>query len=237
MAGDLVLKAVVTGAASGIGFAISELLRNRGWEVCGIDLHAGGGIVAADVSDPEAMEAAARQIGDGPFNAVISAAGIWDMRDDRHSHVDLGLWERTWRINVTGTMLTLRNFEPRMAEGSCFVTFGSVAALAGMPKRDAYTASKGAVVALSRAWAADLIRKRIRVNCVCPGPTATAMTAEVLTQSDLNLPLGRAAHADEVAAVVASIVSPEMSYLSGAILPIDGGLTATMPNVPLVPRK
>jgi NAD(P)-dependent dehydrogenase (short-subunit alcohol dehydrogenase family) len=229
-------RAVVTGAASGIGAATVQVLRERGWDVRGIDLNARKGIVQADVSDADTMMRAAAELGSDPLDAVIAAAGIWDPRDGRHSNVPLDVWERTWSVNVTGTMLTLRTLEKRLRAGSSFVTVGSVVALAAMPGRDAYTASKGAIVALTRAWAADLIRKGIRVNCVCPGPTSTPMTEAALRDGELQLPLGRAASAVEVASVIVGIVDLESSYLNGAVIPVDGGLSSTLGTVPLTPR-
>jgi NAD(P)-dependent dehydrogenase (short-subunit alcohol dehydrogenase family) len=129
-------------------------------------------------------------------------------------------------VNVTGTMLTLRAFAPRLTTGSAVTTIASVVALAGFPKRDAYTASKGAIVALSRAWAADLIGHGIRVNCVCPGVTSTPMATTVTDVEHPDLPLGRPATPAEVAEVIVAISEPAASYLSGAIVPVDGGLTA-----------
>ena len=234
-------RAVITGAASGIGKATAALLAERGWEVTGVDLAGGDGIVVADVTDADSLKAAAQAAGPEPVDALVAAAGIWDERDDRHSTVDLGVWERTWRVNVTGTMLTVRSFEHLLVPGSSIVTLGSVAALVAMPRRDAYTASKGAIVALTRAWAADLIRRGVRANCICPGPTATPMTAAAMGQGgaelERELPLGRAAEAAEVAAVIAGVVDPAATYLNGAVIPVDGGLTAALGTVDLTPRK
>ncbi len=138
--------ALVTGAASGIGAATVELLASDGWRVQGLDIAGGAGVERADVSDPESLADAAEVLGDGPLHALVCAAGIWLVDDDRYSSVDLGVWERTWSVNVTGTMLTLRTFAPRLVPGSAVVTIASVAAMAGFPRRDAYTASKGAVL-------------------------------------------------------------------------------------------
>lgn len=229
--------ALVTGAASGIGRATAEALRERGWRVSGLDLAPEEGLIQADISNQESLSAAAEKLGSERLDALIAAAGIWDARDERHSKLDLEVWERTWRVNVTGTLLTVRSFEHLLGPGSSIVTLGSVAALAGMPRRDAYTASKGAIVALTRSWAADLIRSGIRANCVCPGPTATPMTAAALGSEEPPLPLGRPAHAAEVATVIAAVVDPDASYLNGAVIPVDGGLTAALGTVDLRPRS
>ena len=238
--------AVVTGAASGIGAVTSQLLRDQGWRVLGLDLQAGTSsgidtdtdtdIVATDITDEVALAAAALHLGDGGLDALVCSAGVWLPGDDRYASVDLDVWARTLAVNVTGTMLTLRTFAPHLRAGGSVVTIGSIAALTGIPKRDAYTASKGAVVALTRAWAADLIRLGIRVNCVAPGQVATPMTAHVTGLDHSRLPLGREADPLEVARVIAALCDPGLGYLNGAIIPVDGGLTAASGLVPLSPR-
>jgi 3alpha(or 20beta)-hydroxysteroid dehydrogenase len=130
-------------------------------------------------------------------------------------------------------MLTLRAFAPALAPGAGVVTLGSLAALAGIPRRDPYTASKGAVVSLSRAWAADLVRRGVRVNCVAPGVVATPMT-ERTSGDDLELPLGRAATPDEIADVIVGTTTS--GYLNGAVIPVDGGVTAAARWSPIAPR-
>ena len=224
--------AVVTGAASGIGAATCARFRADGWDVVGLDLHASEGVVAADVSDPEAMAAVAAGL-DQPVHALVCSAGIWHPDDDRYTRVGLDVWEQTWRVNVTGTMLTLRAFAPLLAEGGSVMTVASLAALAGIPRRDAYTASKGAIVSLTRAWAADLIRGGVRVNCVAPGVIETPMNAR-LGDEELPLPLGRRGTPEEIAEVIVSATAA--GYLNGAIIPIDGGVTAAARYSPLTPR-
>jgi NAD(P)-dependent dehydrogenase (short-subunit alcohol dehydrogenase family) len=225
--------AVVTGAASGIGAAVSARFAANGWDVLRLDRATGPGVVAADVTDPDSLAAAADALGGRPVGALVPAAGVWLEGDHRYSKVDLDVWETTWRVNVTGTMLTLRAFAPLLASGAGVVTVGSLAALAGIPRRDAYTASKGAVVALTRAWAADLIRQGVRVNCVAPGVVATPMT-ERTAGEDLDLPLGRAATPDEIAEVIVGAATA--GYLNGAVIPIDGGVTAAARWSPIAPR-
>jgi NAD(P)-dependent dehydrogenase (short-subunit alcohol dehydrogenase family) len=228
--------AVVTGAASGIGSAVVSLLKERGWDVVGVDRSQGPGIVKADVSNEDDMLAAAAAVQGRRVDALVCAAGIWDKDDDRYTSVSASVWERTWAVNVTGTMLSLRAFAPLMGSGGSVVTIASMAAISGIPKRDAYTASKGAVLALSRAWAADLIRLGIRVNTLAPGIVETPMTEHVSGEYASTLPLGRAATAREVAAVVALLAGPDSSYLNGVVVPVDGGLTAVNSLVGLAPR-
>lgn len=138
-------------------------------------------------------------------------------------------------------MLTVRAFRPKLSNDGSIVLVSSVAALRAMPLADAYTASKGALVALTRSWSVDYGRFGIRVNCVCPGPTATDMMAGVIEQfagsQQLQLPQQRMARPEEVAAVIAFLVSPESSYLSGAIIPIDGGAAAHSAGMPFLKRR
>ena len=233
---------MVTGAGSGIGRATADRLHADGWRVLGLDLRppeAGSGpeVVAADVTDLPSLEAAAARLGDTPVDALVLAAGIWSPQDDRYTSVPLDVWDRTLAVNVTGTMLSLRAFAPRLRPGSSVVTVASIAAISGIPRRDAYTASKGAVVALTRAWAADLVRLGVRVNCVAPGPVATPMTAHVTGLDTAALPLGREAEPTEVVEVVLGLLNPAATYLNGAVIPVDGGLTAGSALVSLSPRR
>lgn len=228
--------AVVTGAASGIGAAVVTRLERDGWEVIGLDRTAGPGIVAADVTREDQLADAAESLGDRRVDALVCAAGIWDRDDDRYTSVSAEVWERTWAVNVTGTMLTLRAFAPLMGAGGSVITIASMAAISGIPKRDAYTASKGAVLALSRAWAADLIRLGIRVNTLAPGIVETPMTDHIEGAYASSLPLGRPAAAEEVASVIASLAGPDTSYLNGVVIPVDGGLTAVNSLVTVAPR-
>lgn len=225
---------LVTGAASGIGAASRSELSRLGWDVVGLDLAGGDGVIQADVSDDTAMARAASQLGDRELNGLVCAAGIWDVADDRYATVTAEVWHRTWAVNVTGTMLTMRHFAPRLRSGGAAVTFASMAALVGMPRRDAYTASKGAIVALSRAWAADLIRQGVRVNCLAPGVVATPMTAARIGDGASDLPLGRAATPTEIAGVVAAVL--DATYLNGTLIPVDGGVTAASSFFSLAPR-
>lgn len=229
--------AVVTGAASGIGAAAASRLRSDGWDVLGIDRDSGSGIVTADVTSEGDLMAAAEELGGRQVHALVCAAGVWDQSDDRYTSVSMQVWERTWAVNVTGTMLSLRAFAPLMRAGGSVVTIASMAALSGIPRRDAYTASKGAVLALSRAWAADLIRLGIRVNTLAPGIVETPMTSHIDGEYAASLPLGRPATADEVAAVIASLAGPDSSYLNGVVVPVDGGLTAVNSLVSVAPRR
>jgi NAD(P)-dependent dehydrogenase (short-subunit alcohol dehydrogenase family) len=231
-------QAVVTGAASGIGRATVDALRWRGWDVAGLDIAVGrdSEIIPVDVSNEASLRRVAAGLSLQMLNALVCCAAIWAHDDDRFSAVSSDAWASTWSVNVTGTMNSLRVFVPSMVSGASIVTLGSVVSLVGMPRRDAYTASKGAIVALTRAWAADLIRDGIRVNCVCPGVTATPMTKDELirTGDNLPLPLGRPASAREIADVICLCL--DATYLNGAVIPVDGGWTSTSLATPITPR-
>jgi NAD(P)-dependent dehydrogenase (short-subunit alcohol dehydrogenase family) len=228
--------AVITGMSSGLGKATGDRLRRDGWDVVGIDLTPAEGCIETDVSNDESVAAAAASLEGRKIDALVCAAGIWSPKDDRYATVDLDVWRRTWEVNVTGTMLCVRHFAPLLNPGSGIVTFASIAALTGMPRRDSYTASKGAIVALTRAWATDLVRLGIRVNCVAPGVVETPMTDVQSGAAGLDLPLGRMATAEEIADVVVSTLGEHATYLNGAILPIDGGLTASSRLAVITPR-
>lgn len=229
--------AVVTGGASGIGKATADLFEQRGWDVVRIDRTAGDGVCTADITDFESLDTVVQTLAGRRVDALVCAAGILLAADNRYSNVDLEAWDRTQAVNVKGTMLTLRAFAPLLSAGSAVVTVASMAALVGIPKHDAYTASKGAIVALTRAWATDLIRFGIRVNAVAPGVVETPMTVNSRAQDEGRLPLGRAATPFEIASVIFSLALPESGYLNGAVVPVDGGATAASRLVSLSPRR
>jgi NAD(P)-dependent dehydrogenase (short-subunit alcohol dehydrogenase family) len=236
---------LITGGASGIGHATVEKQLASGNAVVVVDRQPCPNPEAtsylADVTDQEALADIAADV--GPLSGLACAAGVWDVSGDTDAaHMSMDVWDRTLAVNLTGTMLSVRSFADNISDEGAIVTFGSVAALAGMPKRDAYTASKGAIAALTRAWAVDYSRRGIRVNCVCPGPTQTPMIDELLKASAeagrlIEVPQQRVAAANEIADVVCFLLGRESSYVSGQSIAIDGGATAGLAGLPFPRRR
>lgn len=236
---DTRLTIVVTGGGNGIGAAVCDLMLSAGHEVHALDLnpHPDANVAShgCDVTDSGQLQQIAERI--GPVNALILCAGInLRPRDNSTHRMDIDAWNRTLEVNLTGAMLTLRAFDSTLRAHGAIVTMASIAACRAMPGQDAYTASKGAIVALTRAWAIDYSARAIRVNCVCPGPTDTAMMASIFDsfggRDGIGLPQQRLGTVDEVAALVGFLVSDAASYISGAIIPVDGGASAHGAGMP-----
>ncbi|MEE1747017.1 MULTISPECIES: SDR family oxidoreductase [unclassified Streptomyces] len=240
------MGALVTGGASGIGAAVATMLLARGARVAVLDRETAGapaGVLAvkADVTDDdavrEAVDRAAAEL--GTLHTVVSNAGIGSIGTVEDNADEE--WTRVLDINVLGMVRTARHALPHLRRaaaarpGAVSITQTcSIAATAGLPQRALYSASKGAVLSLTLAMAADHVREGIRVNCVNPGTADTPWIGRLLGQADdpaaeraaLNArqPLGRLVSADEVAAAIVYLASPAAASVTGTALAVDGGM-------------
>jgi 2-keto-3-deoxy-L-fuconate dehydrogenase len=232
------LAAVVTGGGSGIGLAAARLLARRGAKVAVLDLEPGDEFTGlrADVTDDGSVRLAIGQAAEslGGIDILVNNAGVGavgtvaDNPDEQ--------WHQVFDVNVVGMVRVTRAALPclRRSPHAAIVNTCSIAATAGLPARALYSATKGAVLSLTLAMAADHIHEGIRVNCVNPGTADTPWISRLLDQADdpaaeraaldARQPMGRLVSADEVAAGIAYLASPLAASVSGTALAIDGGM-------------
>ena len=231
--------AVVTGAASGIGHAIARLLLERGAQVVAADLRPEGvpegcRPFALDVSDPAAVAELRASVGHA--DVLMNNAGTASTTDVLACTVEE--WDRVFAVNVRSVFLLTQAFLPSMLErgyGS-IVNTASVLALVGARDRAAYTASKGAVVALTRQVAIQYAGTGVRCNCICPGTVDSPWVGRLLDEAGdpvaaraalvARQPLGRLGTPDEVARAAVYLASDEAAFMTGSSLVIDGGILA-----------
>ena len=247
---------IVTGAASGVGEAAARQYVERGARVALADWNGDlvaqtaerlaadghqGLAVRVDISDDEQVkDMVARVVAEwGRVDALFNNAAIGPSAASRYPMTNLidtpaETWDDILRINLKGPALVARHVIPHLvnAGGGAIVNNSSINGLVAVHGADAYTASKGGLIALTRAMAAEWGRAGIRVNCLCPGPIDTPMNAPYLGDPErvadmtARIPLGRVATPDEIAAFAVFLCSDAASYVNGAIIPVDGGWTA-----------
>jgi NAD(P)-dependent dehydrogenase (short-subunit alcohol dehydrogenase family) len=226
--------ALVTGAASGIGKATAELLAANGAHVVGCDVEAGGDVLAADVTDGDALRAVAREALDafGRLDCAANCAGVGGGHAATHEYPEAE-FDRIVEVNLRGTWLAMRaEIEAMLAGGGgAIVNVSSTLGLRGSPFAAPYSASKHAVLGLTRTAALEYAAQGIRVNAVCPGAIDTPMMdatferfpgfRETLTS---YVPMGRMGGPEEVAGAIAWLCGPAASFVTGEALTVEGGL-------------
>ena len=217
--------AVVTGGMSGLGAASVRRLAADGITVVTFDL-APGADFAVDVADSAAVTAAAREV--GPVDILVNCAGIIGPNKPLWK-VDDAEWANTFAVNVTGTFNLCRAFVPGMREKGWgrIVNFASMAGKDGNPNLAAYSASKAAVIALTKSLGKELATSGVLVNVIAPAVIETPMndttSPEVLAYITGLIPMKRMGRADEVAELVAWLSSDKLSFSTGAVYDISGG--------------
>jgi len=236
------LVAIVTGGASGIGAATVACLRGRGATVASLDLKADAEdadlAVPCDVTDASSVDAAVAAVFTrfGRLDVLVNNAGIGAVGDVAANTDEE--WFRVLDVNVVGIARVSRAALPhlRRSPRAAIVNTSSVVAAIGVPQRALYSASKGAVAALTLAMAADHVAEDIRVNAVLPGTADTPWVTRLLEAADdpaaaaaalrARQPIGRLVSAGEVAAAIAYLASPAAASTTGTLLAVDGGMAS-----------
>jgi NAD(P)-dependent dehydrogenase (short-subunit alcohol dehydrogenase family) len=234
--------AIVTGAASGIGAALTAALAEAGAEVTAFDrqLPAPGeardNVVfhRLDVSDESEVAALVAEVAAGRrVTDLFNIAGVGSTTTALETDVED--WDRVFAVNARGTFLLCKHVIPLLIAGGggSVVNMGSIAGLVGLRGRAAYCASKGAVIALTRALAVDHVADGVRVNCVCPGTVDSPWVRRLVEDAGESLdalrarqPMGRLGTPEEIAAAALYLAGDGAAFATGTVLTIDGGLTA-----------
>jgi 3-oxoacyl-[acyl-carrier protein] reductase len=229
---------LVTGAASGMGRAVAEVFDAEGAKVAATDRNAtnlpGDANWPLDVTDREAIGRVVEEVVAtlGPVDILVNCAGV-----SVGAPLDAAQYDDAWRltlaVNLVGAVHMIQACLPHLGRepGGRIVNIASTEGLGATANISPYTVSKHGVVGLTRSLACELGPRGVTVNCICPGPIHTAMTAPIPEEAKAKfarrrVPLRRYGEPEEVAQVVLSVALPASSYLNGAVIPVDGGLTA-----------
>ena len=244
--------AIITGAGRGIGFAAAEAFVREGAKVVLAEIdealgaaaedrlrQAGGDVrfIHTDCGDAASVAAMVAKTWEtfAAVHVLYNNASVFLAQDGPVTDLDETLWDRVVRVNLKSVYLCSKHAIPRIiaSGGGAVINTGSSASLIGIPGCDAYTATKGATVALTRSLAVEFGRQGVRVNCICPAGVETEMMrVSNLDNSSFDAefffrraPLGRFGRPDEIAQLAVFLASDESSYVNGAIVRADGGIT------------
>jgi NAD(P)-dependent dehydrogenase (short-subunit alcohol dehydrogenase family) len=244
--------ALITGGGSGMGMVASKMFASEGAKVVLTDVadDAGEAVAAdivssraealyvhADVSDESDAEAMVKTAVDrfGGLSVLYNNAGVMLAEDGSVTDTDVSIWDTTLAINVKGVAFGCKYGVPAMIAsggGSIINVASFVAWMGAATSQTAYTASKGAVLSMTREIAVEYARKGIRCNALCPGPIDTPMLAELLADPArrqrrfVHIPMGRLGQAEELAKAALFLASDDSSFMTGTSLIVDGGITA-----------
>jgi NAD(P)-dependent dehydrogenase (short-subunit alcohol dehydrogenase family) len=231
--------AVITGAAGGIGLATAELFEAEGAHVVGVDLkpHSVGELaLQVDLTDEQAVKDMYQQTRDrfGKIDVLFNNAGISPTDDDSILVTEYDAWQRVQDANLKSVFFCCKYGIPHLLEtggGSVINTASFVAIMGAATSQISYTASKGAVLAMSRELGVEFARSGVRVNAICPGPVATPLLMELFAKDPeraarrlVHVPMGRFGEADELAKAVLFLASDDSSFMTASSLLIDGGI-------------
>jgi NAD(P)-dependent dehydrogenase (short-subunit alcohol dehydrogenase family) len=233
---------IVTGSASGIGLETVRRFKQEGAKVVGVDLaeeSPGADLsVACDVADEAAVEGmfATVRAEYGTIDVLFNNAGVSPPEDASVLETETEVWDRVQDINVKSVFFCCKHGIPHLLEtggGSVINTASFVAVMGAATSQIAYTASKGAVLSLSRELGVEFARRGVRVNALCPGPVSTPLLNELFASDPakaarrlVHLPMGRFAEAVEIANAALFLASDEYSYITASTFLVDGGLSS-----------
>jgi NAD(P)-dependent dehydrogenase (short-subunit alcohol dehydrogenase family) len=231
---------VITGASGAIGSTCVEVFAAEGARVVGIDVKAAPSqadlLLDADLTDEDQVRGAYAEIANryGRIDVLFNNVGICPQEDGSVLSTDLDTWQRVLSVNLTSVFLCCKHGIPRLLAaggGSVINTCSLVATLGSAISQISYTASKGAILALSRELAVEFANRNVRVNALSPGPVETPMLRQIRTEGKANrqlvhIPSGRPARPEEVAGAAVFLASDASSYVSGTNFLVDGAISA-----------